>query len=114
MVNVPDTAQKVSNDYAALGTYIGLATGNPGNTSTPANEASGGGYARQPTSWTAGTGGVNTGSQVTFNAPTGTYTNMIFCSGSGGNNMIDNCPITPSVTLSSPGQIQLTPVYTQS
>ena len=51
-INVPGTAQKLADDYTQLGAYIGLTTGNPGTSSPPANEPTGGGYARQQTNWT--------------------------------------------------------------
>lgn len=117
MVNVTETAQQLSNDYVALGNYIGLATGNPGSTSAPAHEASGGtpAYARVPTTWTPSSPptGINQGSTVTINVPAGTYTYMILCSGPTGHNMIDNCPIDP-MPLNGDGQIALTPIYQQS
>jgi hypothetical protein len=115
MVNVNATAQALSDDYVKLGTFIGLATGDPGSTSTPMHEASGGSpaYARRKTSWTAGSDGVNNGSLVTFDVPAGIYTHMILCSGPTGNNMVDNCPI-PQQILNNDGHIALNPVYTQS
>jgi hypothetical protein len=117
MINVPSTAQKLSDDYAALGNWIGLATDDPGNTSTPSNEVTVGagpstGYARQQTTWTSSSGGVNTGSAVTFNVPMGTYKFMIFCSDQSGNTMIDNCPI--SASFNAEGEIVVIPQYTQT
>lgn len=115
MVAVLTTRQSLAAYYASLGAYFGLATGSPGSTSTPANEASGGSpaYARVATTWTAGSGGAETGSAVTINAPAGTYTYGIMCSAATGNTMIDNCPITSTV-LSAAGQIVLTPSYAQT
>ncbi|RPA65819.1 hypothetical protein EF294_03525 [Gordonia oryzae] len=113
MVAVTSTKQTLAAYYATLGPYFGLATGSPGATATPANEASGGSYARVATTWSAGSGGVMNGSAVTVNAQAGTYTYAIMCSGASGNNMIDNVAITSTV-LSAPGQIVLTPTYTQS
>lgn len=113
MVAVTNTKQTLAAYYATLGTYFGLATGNPGATATPANEASGGSYARVATTWSAGSGGVMNGTAVTVNAQANTYTYTIMCSGSSGNNMIDNVAINSTV-LSAPGQIVLTPTYTQS
>jgi hypothetical protein len=116
MVNVTGTAQTLSKDYTDLGSYIGLATDNPGSTSTPMNEASGGSppYARQQTTWTAGSGGVYNGGAVTINVKGGqTYKYMILCSGLTGNNMIDNCPIPQQVMIAD-GAITVSPVYTQS
>lgn len=112
-IAVPATRQSLAAAYAALGDYFGLATGAPGSTSTPANEASGGSYAREATTWTAASGGVENGSAVTINANAATYDYAILCSGATGNTMIDNCAITSTV-LSAAGQIVLTPTYTQS
>lgn len=108
MVAVLTTRQSLAAYYASLGTYFGLATGSPGSTSTPANEASGGSYARVATTWTAGSGGAETGSAVTINANAGTYTYGIMCSAVSGNTMIDNCAITSTV-LSAAGQIVVSP-----
>lgn len=96
MTNVTATLNTMVTDYKSLGSYVGLCTGAPGSTFTPANEVSGGSpaYARQFVTWTVA-GGVATGSTVTFNVPAGTYSYMILCSGSSGNNMVDWAPITP-------------------
>lgn len=114
MTNVTTTAGTVVADYTGLGNWIGLATGNPGSTSTPANEATGGSpaYARKSTTWTV-SGATATGSAVTFNVPAGTYSYMLVCSGSSGNNMVDWCPISPQV-ISSQTTLTLTPVATAS
>ena len=112
-IAVGSTRQSLAAAYAALGAYFGLATASPGTSATPANEASGGSYARVATTWTAGSNGVENGSAVTINAPIGTYTFAILASGLSGNNMIDNCSIT-STQLTAAGQIVLTPTYTQS
>lgn len=115
MVNVTNTAQTLSKDYTALGSYIGIASVDPGSSSTPTSEASGGSpaYARQQTTWTAGSGGVYNGSAVTINLPKGTYNYMILCSQATGDNMIDNCPI-PQQILTADGSLTVQPVYTQS
>ena len=113
MVNVTATKQTISNAAVALGNYIGICTGSPGSTSSPANEAAGGSpaYARQATTWTAGSGGVNNGSPVTINLPSSTYLYLLMASGSSGNNMVDWCPLT-AVVLSTQTAIPFTPVYT--
>lgn len=114
MTNVAATADTIVSDYTALGNWIGLATGAPGSTATPANEASGGSpaYARQSTSWTVA-GATATGTSVTFNVPAATYTYMIVCSASTGNHMVDWCPITPQV-ITSQTTLTLTPIATAS
>jgi hypothetical protein len=85
------------------------------HSSTPSNEASGGSpaYARIATTWGSTSGGANTGSAVTINVSSATYTYMILASNSSGNNMQDNCSIT-SVTMGAQGQIVVTPTYTQT
>jgi hypothetical protein len=113
MVNVSSTAQSLSNDYVGMGAWIGLATDDPGNSTTPANEAAGGGYTRVKTTWTPGDGGANQGSPVTINLPSGAYPYMILCADANGQNMIDNCKIN-GVVLNSDGQIVVTPTYTQT
>ena len=65
------THQAASNAVAALGTYISLHTGDA--STTGANEATGGGYARVQTTWTAGSTGTNTGSVVNISCAAGTY-----------------------------------------
>lgn len=110
MVAVATTRQTLADAFKALGAHFGLATGAPGSTSTPSNEASGGSYARVATTWTSGSGGALTGSAVTINANAGTYTHAILASASTGNTMIDNAAITSTV-LSAAGQIVLTPTF---
>jgi len=112
-IAIATTRQNLADRYATLGTFFGLATGNPGTTTTPANEASGGSYARVATTWSSGSGGVVNGTAVTINANAGTYTHTPLCSAGSGANMIDWAAITSTV-LSAAGQIVLTPTYTQS
>jgi hypothetical protein len=117
MVNISSTAQSLSDDYAGMGQWIGLATDDPGDTSAPANEVSVGmgpppGYARQQAVWNPGTGGVNQCEPVTFNLPSGEYPYVIVCGDSAGHTMIDYCEI--DATLNSDGQIVVTPTYTQT
>lgn len=66
------TLQSASNAIAALGAYISLHTAAAGTTG--ASEATGGSYARQLTTWTPGSTGVNNGSQVNIPAAAATYT----------------------------------------
>lgn len=114
-IAVATTRQSLANQYATLGTWIGVCTGDPGTTSTPANEASGGSpaYARQQTTWTAGAGGVSNGSAVTINVAAATYTYILLASAATGNTMIDKASIT-SVVMSAQGQLVVTPTYTQT
>lgn len=112
-IAIATTRQNLADRYGTLGTFFGLATGNPGSTTTPANEASGGGYTRVATTWSSGAGGVENGTAVTVNANAGTYTFTTLCSAASGANQIDNAAITSTV-LSAAGQIVLTPTFTQS
>jgi hypothetical protein len=112
-IRIDSTRQALADKYGSLGTFVGLATADPGATATPANEASGGSYARVATTWSPEIGGWEQGSACTVNADAGTYTFAILCSAANGNNMIDNCVID-STTLSSVGQIVLTPAYVQT
>ena len=112
-IRIDTTRQKVADSYAALGNFLGLATADPGDTATPANEAGGGSYARVATHWSSEIGGWEQGSACTINANAGTYTFAILCSAATGPNMIDNCGID-TVILSTPGQIVLTPTYVQT
>jgi hypothetical protein len=115
------TRESVATFYTTLGTFLGVATGNPGTTTTPANEASGGTptYARVATTWgTAtdnGTVASISGSAVTLNVPPATYDFAILASAAtlGAANQVDNTSITSTV-LSAQGQIVLTPTRTES
>jgi hypothetical protein len=119
MVACSATQNTLANDYTALGTWLGLATGAPGATATPANEATGGGYVRLQTTW--GSAGQSSGSATssgtaqTLSVAAGTYTYMILASASttGAANQIDNATIT-SIALGASGQIVLTPLFTLS
>ena len=65
------------------------------------------------TTWTAGEDGVNQGSPVTINLPSGAYPYMILCADENGQSMIDNCKIN-GVLLNSDGQIVVVPTYRQT
>lgn len=116
-IAIAGTRQSLSATYAGLGTWIGVATGNPGTATTPVNEATGGSpaYARQQTTWTAGAGGVQNGSAVTINVAAATYTYILLASAAttGAANQVDNAAIT-SVVMSAQGQLVVTPTYTQT
>jgi hypothetical protein len=95
----------------ALGDRISLHTADPG--ATGASEATGGSpaYARQTTTWTAGgSDGVVAGSQVTFDAPAGTYTH--FGVWSSGGTFVGGNPLSGSVVLGAQGQVKVTPSMT--
>ena len=110
-IAVATTKQTVCNAYTAIGNYIGCATADPGTTSTPANESSGGGYARLTTTWTPGSGGVSNGSATTINLPASTVTFMFVATAATGNTMFDKASIGSNV-LSTAGQLVITPTMT--
>lgn len=116
-IAVAATRQALADAYKLQGgastVYVSLHTSDPGSTGTA--EASGGSpaYARKQSTWTSGTGGVLTGSQVTIDVPAGTYTHAGFWTAPTGGNFIDKVAIS-STTLGGQGQILVTPSYTQS
>lgn len=113
-IAIPTSRQALANTYATLGTWIFAATGNPGNTTTVANEVTGGSYARLATAWTAGSGGVQTGSQVILAIPASTTVTFGgVCSASTGATQTDNASIT-STAFATAGQLVMTPGYTQT
>jgi hypothetical protein len=114
MTNVTATLNDDITSYSSLGSWIGIATGNPGSTTSPANEVTGGSpaYARQETSWVV-SGATAIGTPVTINVPAGTYTAILLCSASSGNNMVDWSSITPQV-CSAQTTITITPLATAS
>lgn len=116
MVTCTATLAALATSYAGYGSWIGLATGAPGVTSSPSSEATGGSpaYARIPTTWSVNSSnGVDTGSAATINVAAATYTYMLIASNSSGNNMTDNASIT-SVVMGAQGQIVVTPTFTQT
>lgn len=116
-IRIPASRQVLANAYAGLGTYLAACTGDPGTTTTVANETSGtggsGAYARLATSWSAGSGGVQNGSQVILSVPAATFTFGALCSAATGAAQVDNASIT-STAFTSPGQLVMTPTYTQT
>lgn len=114
-IAVATTRQALATYYGTLGSYIGAHTGDPGTTSSPANEVTGGSpaYARKQTTWSNSTGGVINGSPVTLDVPASTITHISLCSAASGNNMVDKADIT-DVVMSAQGQLVVTPTYTQT
>lgn len=107
------THQAAADAIKALGAYISLHTGS-GASTTGANEATGGGYARQQTTWTStGSGGVN-GTQVTIPCAAGTYVEGgIFSAASAGTFVGSNPFAGGSVVVSGTGaSILVTPSIT--
>lgn len=114
-IAVGATRQVLADAYKTAGTWIGVATGDPGTSATPSNEATGGSpaYARKQTTWTSGSTGSLSGTAVTIDVAAATYTYVLLASSSSGNNMIDKCSVT-SVVMSAQGQLVVTPSFTQS
>jgi hypothetical protein len=111
-IRIDSTRQALADKYGSLGNFLGLATADPGTAAAPANEASGGSYARVATTWASEIGGWEQGSACTVNVNPGTYTFAILCSAATGANMIDNCVIDSTI-LPTAGQIVLTPAFVQ-
>lgn len=98
---------EMANHWAAQGNTYSMHTGDPGAAGT-SNEATGGSYARQATTWGTATGGTVTGSQLTFPAAAGTYTHMGRWNGSTFLGSFD----TADATLTPAGEVKVTPSYT--
>ena len=99
----------------ALGNYVSLHTADPGTAGT--SEATGGSpaYGRKQTTWTGGASdGSVPGSQVTFDAPAGTYTHVGVWSASTGGTFVAGFPLSTPVTLGAQGQILVTPAVNVS
>jgi len=116
-IAVTTTKNTMATYYGTQGTWIGLATSNPGATTTPTGEVTGGSpaYARKQTTWGAAAAGAITGTAVTIDTPAATVTYIILASAAvvASANMIDNALVT-SVVMSGQGQIVVTPTYTQT
>jgi hypothetical protein len=118
MVNVASTAQTLSNDFAGLAGWIGLATENGGDPSGPPVEIPTGaaGYGRAQITWNPSGGGVNVGNPVTISAPAGEYKFAILCTESDptkqDDKLIDYCNI--DAILNTDGTVVVTPQYTQT
>lgn len=114
-IQILATRNQLVTSYIGGATWLGLATGNPGTSATPSNEATGGSpaYARKQTTWGSVSASASTGTAVTVDVQAGTYTHSILCTASTGNNQYDWADITDTV-LSAQGQIIITPTYTQS
>jgi hypothetical protein len=112
-IAVATTRQALADAYKNLGAYFGCTTGNPGTSSTPANEASGGSpaYARKAITWVSGTGGaLSVSAPAVCDVPAGTFTHIIFCSGASGANQLDNADVA-DVIMNNQGQVVITPAF---
>ncbi|WP_251550317.1 hypothetical protein [Rhodococcus sp. 11-3] len=97
------TANAIADFIAARGNTFSLHTANPGAAGT-ANEASGGGYARQTGTYPAASGGETTTDEMVFDVSAGTYTHACRWNGSTLIEVIDN----PDITISPAGEAKLT------
>lgn len=110
-IRIPTTRQILADAYKAAGNWFAAATGDPGATTTVANEASGGGYARLQGTWSSGAGGTLTCTNVVLSVAAGTYTYGALCSAVSGATQLDNAAIT-STAFANPGQLVFTPGFT--
>jgi hypothetical protein len=113
-IAVVTTRQSMADHYGSLGTFIGVATGDPGSAAAPANEATGGtpAYTRVATVWTPGSDGSLAGSAVTVDVPPATYSHIILAAAATGD-QVDNADVA-DVVISAQGQLVVTPTYTQT
>lgn len=115
-IAVATTRQVLADAYKTLtGTaqvWVSLHTADPGTTGT--SEATGGGYARVQGTWTSGSGGTLTMAELSFTAPAGTYTHVGLWSASTSGTYYDKAALSPSITISGPGTVKVTPSFTQS
>lgn len=116
-IRIATTRQILADAYKGVGNYFAACTGDPGTTSTVANETSGtggsGAYARLPGTWASGTTGTLTCTNVILSVPAATFTYGAVCSAATGATQTDNAQIT-STAFASPGQLVFTPSYTQT
>ncbi|WP_280358604.1 phage tail fiber protein [Nocardia otitidiscaviarum] len=103
MSSTVDVRNTMADHWASLGTTYSLHTADPGPDGL-ANEATGGGYARQATTW----GAAVTGSQMVFNVEAGSYTHMCRWTGTTLRTILD----TPDAVVSPAGEVKVTPSYT--
>ncbi|OZC62373.1 hypothetical protein CH267_02210 [Rhodococcus sp. 06-621-2] len=113
-IAVTATKNALAAAYAAQGAWLSLHTATPGTTG--ASEATGGSpaYARKQTTWGTASGSTIAGSEVTFDAPAGSYTHWGLWTAQTGGTFIDGGALSASVTLSAQGQVKAPISYTQS
>lgn len=106
------THQEASDAIAALGDWISVHDGAAGTTGT--NEATGGGYGRAQTTWTPGTTGVNTGSEVNIPVAAGTYEEGGIFSASTSGTFVGSAAFTGGdvVVSGSGASVDVTPTIT--
>lgn len=112
-IAVVATRNALVTAYIAQGTWISLHTADPGTTGT--SEVTGGSpaYARKQTTWGTVGSSASVGSQVSIDAPAGTYAWAGIWSAPTGGTFVDKVAITSTV-LGAQGVVQVTPTYIQS
>lgn len=102
----------IATTEAAALLFLSLHTADP--TTTGGSEVTGGSpaYARQSLVWGTAASGQITATQVSFNAPAGTFTHFGFWSAATGGTWLGGDPLTAAQTLSSQGVVQVTPKLT--
>ena len=103
------TKELVAGYISGLGNYIAAFT-------SSSVEASGGSYARQQTTWSAGTAGdgIYSGSEVRVNVPAGTYTHFGIFSAESGGTAVEVKAFVAEQIFSGPGELLITPTITVS
>lgn len=96
----------------AAAPWVSLHTSDPGTTG--AGEATGAPYARIQATWVSGTTGTLTAASVAIAAPAGTYTHGGLWTAQTGGTFIAGEALTPSVSLSGNGTVNVTPTFTQT
>lgn len=93
---------------AARGDWISAHTGDP--STTGANEVTGGGYARQQTTWGAAAGGDRAGSQVAISIPAATtVTHWGIWSAAAAGTFVGGFPLDAEEAFGSAGTLNHTP-----
>lgn len=113
-INVPATANLVADYFGTLGTWVSLHTASP--STTGANEVTGGSpaYARKQTTWGAATGGLITGTEVTFDVPPGTTVTHVGIFTAVTSGTFRDWADSSDVTFTPQGQVKVTPKYQQT
>lgn len=108
-ISVPSTRQAMIDVLKTSGTYLSLHTADP--TTTGGSEVSGGSpaYARKQTTWTSGTTGTLSGTEVTFDCPAATVTHVGLWSAASGGTFIAGQALSSSIVLGAQGQVKITP-----
>jgi hypothetical protein len=92
--------------------YLSIHTGDP--STSGANEASGGSYARQSLSWASATGGSKSAAQASFTPPAATYAYGGYWSASTGGTFLGSFAFAASKTIASGDTLKVTASLTES